>query len=87
MPTLGINFREGNTRDHALLDRIDEPLEFGDARSGRVRDLIELGLAAEDAVTESGVTFDSRERREEFVREAVRAYADQTEADPDAPSA
>jgi metal-responsive CopG/Arc/MetJ family transcriptional regulator len=31
-----------------LAEQIDEPLEYGDSRSERMRDLIKVGLAVED---------------------------------------
>lgn len=86
MPTYGLNFRE-NRRDHSLMKRIDEPLGEYEPKAPRLRSLIGMGLAAEDVLDEYGVEFGDgseeavAEAREEFIREAVRFYIEQSEAD------
>ncbi|WP_226041531.1 hypothetical protein [Natrinema sp. DC36] len=53
-----------------LAERIEEDLEYGDNRSDRIQNLIQLGLAVEDAA--EGVHVDipeSQREREAFLRQ------------------
>lgn len=53
-----------------LAEDIEEPLEYGDNRSERVQDLIQLGLAVEDAADSVHIDLpDSQREREAFLRQ------------------
>lgn len=57
-----------------VADEIEAPLEEGDSRSQRIRELIKLGLAAERAMTAEQWYPPSASEREEMVEEAVREH-------------
>lgn len=54
--------------------QIEAPLEYGDSRSARIRELVSLALAVEDALADNGVATDGPEEREQAVREAINSY-------------
>lgn len=58
-----------------LVDRIDEPLEYGDSRSERMRNLIRVGLAVEEATREQGYRLDTR-GQVAAAREGIALYAE-----------
>ena len=80
MTKFGVSFVDSEARHRELVERIEEPLEFGDRRSPRIRNLIGMGLAAEDVFEEFDIEFEGdseaeiAEAREELIREALRAY-------------
>jgi len=61
--------------DQDLLDRLDSTLEYGDSRSGWVRDAIRMKLAVLEEIDELDEEMTDEERRE-FVVEAVREAVD-----------
>jgi len=61
--------------DQDLLDRLDSKLEYGDSRSGWVRDAIRMKLAVLEEIDELDEEMTDEERRE-FVVEAVREAVD-----------
>lgn len=75
----GISFIDENARDRMLLEKIHAPMEYGDQRAPRIRNLIGMGLAAEDAL--NGLEFDSPEEREAFIQRAVRREVKRTQSD------
>ena len=61
----------GISMDEELLDEIDAGLEFGDKRSERAVELIELGLAVEAAAESVGWPIpDERQSRRAMIRQA-----------------
>ena len=53
-----------------LAERVEEDLEYGDTRSDRIQNLIQLGLAVEDAADAVHVDLpDSQREREAFLRQ------------------
>lgn len=54
-----------------LAAEIEKPLEYGDSRSERVRELVQLGLEVEEVLIEEGYHGLSQEQRIELVTEAV----------------
>lgn len=83
MPSMTAHIREGNVRDHELMDRIDSMRVGGDTRTPYLRQLLWMGLGANDAIEDAEIDFDHIEdeserskAREQFVREAVRAYVE-----------
>jgi metal-responsive CopG/Arc/MetJ family transcriptional regulator len=58
-----------------LVRKIDEPLEYGDSRSERMRRLIKVGLATESALREHGYRLDHR-GTVAAAREGIALYAD-----------
>ena len=61
--TYGINVSQ------SIADKIDEPLEYGDSRSERVRDLLEIGLEVEQTMNR-----DAGEIDRAAVRQAMLDY-------------
>lgn len=61
--TYGINVSQ------SIADKIDEPLEYGDSRSERVRDLLEIGLEVEETMSK-----DAGEIDRAAVRQAMLDY-------------
>ncbi|QCC60788.1 hypothetical protein NP511_02270 [Natrinema thermotolerans] len=60
----------GVSMDDDLAERVEEPLEYGDNRSERVQDLVQLGLAIEDAADAVHVDLpESQREREAFLRQ------------------
>ena len=57
-----------------LAERVEEPLEYGDSRSRRIRELVLLGLAAEASMTKVGYWDRKVSNREEMVSKALEAY-------------
>lgn len=57
-----------------LADQIEAPLEYGDSRSQRIRELVALGVAAEEVMGEHSVYPRTKQERRELVREALQAY-------------
>ena len=78
MTKFGVSFVDSEARHRELVERIEEPLEYGDRRSPRIRNLIGMGLAAEDVFDDLRFEFDGEseaeiaEAREEYLREALR---------------
>jgi hypothetical protein len=62
--------------DHELKGRLEAPLTYGDSRSERGKELIELGLAVEDALADAGIPTSSPEERERIVRDAIREWTE-----------
>lgn len=61
--TYGINVSQ------SIATKIDEPLEYGDSRSERVRDLLEIGLEVEEVMNQ-----DAGEIDRAAVRQAMLDY-------------
>jgi len=61
--TYGINVSQ------SIAEKIDEPLEYGDSRSERVRDLLEIGLEVEEVMNQ-----DAGEIDRAAVRQAMLDY-------------
>jgi len=62
--------------DQDLLDELDSTLEYGDSRSGWVRDAIRMKLAVLEEIDELDEKMTDEERRQ-FVVEAVREAVDE----------
>jgi len=58
----------------SLADEIEAPLEYGDSRSRRIRNLIRLGLAAEKSMGRVGYWERKVSDRENTVEKAVEWY-------------
>jgi len=65
--TVGVNLGK------QLVDEIDEPLEYGDSRSQRVRYLVTLGIAAEKGLGDLVYELED-EHHAEMVRQACVDY-------------
>ena len=74
MPSMTAHIREGVPRDHELMERIDGRRTGGEDRTPILRELLWLGVVADDTLSEADIDFDGPEDREEFLRQAVRAY-------------
>jgi len=61
--TFGVNVSDN------IAEKIDEPLEYGDSRSERVRDLLEIGLEVEEIMDK-----DAGEIDRAAVRQAMLDY-------------
>lgn len=61
--TFGVNVSD------EIAEKIDEPLEYGDSRSERVRDLLEIGLEVEETMSK-----DAGEIDRAAVRQAMLDY-------------
>ena len=71
----GISFRMSNRRDRELWEAIDEDRDVGESRTERGRALIGLGLAAERALAQHGVTVKEDPHNEEPVTD-VEAFVE-----------
>lgn len=76
MPSMTAHIREGVPRDHELMERIDGRRTGGDNRTPILRELLWLGVVADDTLSEADIDFDGPEDREEFVAQAISAYID-----------
>jgi len=56
------------------VDRIEDRMAPSDSRSQRIRNLVDVGLEAEDAMLEQGLYHPSTDKREQIVREALEEY-------------
>lgn len=65
----------GVSMDDSLAQRIQKPLEYGDSRSERCRDLIELGLAVEDSMKDAGIYTPDHTAQLSVVRDAITEHA------------
>lgn len=65
----------GVSMDESLAGRIEEHLEYGDSRSERCRDLIELGLEVEDAMKDAGIYTPDHTAQLTVVRDAISEHA------------
>lgn len=54
-----------------LAKKVEAPLEYGDVRSERVRDLVKIGLTVEQAYAEVGMGFDNPEDMQADVRQLI----------------
>ena len=59
--TYGINVSQ------SIADKIDEPLEYGDSRSERVRDLLEIGLEVEQTMNRDAGEIDRAAVRQAMI--------------------
>ena len=94
MPSMTAHMREGNARDHELMNAVESRREGGDDRAPILRDMIGAGLAAHEVLEEFDIEFEGdteeeiAEAREELIREALRAYlSDGTETERQTSSA
>lgn len=60
----------------SLAERIQRPLEYGDSRSERCRELIEIGLAAEQAMKDAGIYTPDHTAQLTVVRDAISEHAE-----------
>ena len=58
----------------SLVTRIEDRMAPSDSRSQRIRNLVGVGLEAEDAMVELGLYHPSSDKREQIVREALEQY-------------
>lgn len=70
MPSYGVNVSED------IAERIEEPLEYGDSRSERVRELLLVGLDVEDALEAEGLETYGAEHIADWVVEAIEEKAE-----------
>lgn len=54
-----------------LAEKVEKPLEYGDSRSERVRDLMRLGLAVEEEFARHEMVFDDVEEMEEAIQDCI----------------
>jgi metal-responsive CopG/Arc/MetJ family transcriptional regulator len=59
--TYGINVSQ------SIANKIDEPLEYGDSRSERVRDLLEIGLEVEQTMNKDAAEIDRAAVRQAMI--------------------
>jgi hypothetical protein len=59
-----------------LAERVEAPLQYGDSRSERVRDMVSLAVAVEEALADAGIPTSSPEERERIVRDAIREWTE-----------
>lgn len=71
MPAFGVNV------DDALLDEIEKPLAYGDKRSERIRNLLEIALAAERAGKRRAAWPDDHDDRVDMVEAAIELYIEE----------
>lgn len=64
----------GVTVPPELSEEIERPLQYGDSRSKRIRELIRLGLAAEEVMIEKEYYHPLIEEREERLKAALREH-------------
>lgn len=64
----------GVTVPPKLSEEIERPLQYGDSRSKRIRELVRLGLAAERIMIENEYFHPTIEERERRVEEAMREH-------------
>lgn len=83
MPSMTTHIREGEMRDHELMDRVDSRRVIGDNRAPHLRNLIGMGLAATRALEDAGISVDTTSdsesfpnAREELIETAVRQYVE-----------
>ena len=67
----GMTTSFGVSMDEDMADALEAPLEYGDDRSERVRELVGDGLAIEDTLDELGMEFDSARDRRAWIRQAM----------------
>lgn len=65
----------GVSMDDTLAKRIQQPLEYGDSRSERCRELIELGLEAEQTMKDAGIYTPDHTAQLSVVRHAITEHA------------
>lgn len=88
MNTVTTAFRTGEIEDSELYDTVQEPLDYGDHRSPRMRALLALGVAAERGLGETVYNNDELDSEtvnlvQQAVAEAV-ATGDAPDDDPTA---
>lgn len=66
----------GVSMDDTLAQRIQKPLEYGDSRSERCRELIELGLEAEQSMKDAGIYTPDHTAQLTVVRDAISDHAE-----------
>lgn len=54
-----------------LAERVEAPLEYGDSRSERISELVEIGLTAEDALAGTELDLPDSRAKSAFVRQAI----------------
>lgn len=71
----GISFRMSKRRDREIWEAIDEERDVGESRTERARALLGLGLAAERALSQYGVSVKEDRNNEEPVTD-VEAFVE-----------
>lgn len=68
MPKFGV------VLDDSTKEQIERPLGYGDSRSERIRDLVKMGLAAEEEMLKHELHPDAVQERKQIIRDAMELY-------------
>ena len=60
----------------SLAQRVEKPLSYGDSRSERIRQLVELGLEVEETMKENKIYTPDHRAQLNVIREAISEHAE-----------
>lgn len=70
MPSFGVSL------DEQTADAVEAPLDYGDSRSQRIQELVQMGLAAERAMRKHRVYPDAVQERRAIITESLHDHLD-----------
>ena len=71
MEKFGVSWPDG------IVEEIEDPLEYGDSRSGRILELVRVGLQAEEKMAEHQIHTITTQEKLKVVRAALDGYAEE----------